>query len=160
MARLHLKPHPEHEIYNLSSGTGSETFRQLTAALSSARGTMPPLFWPGLEGPFRGTVNWLAQRARHGGSNAAALLKVFVPYLVWNTVFDNTRVMAEMGRAPAPFSSYCFPLFRFAQEHHFRYPYRPWPAEAAGHAAANDARHGGAGGPELAVQTKAGGIAP
>ena len=39
----------------------------------------------------------------------AKLLKVFLPYLVWNTVFDNSRVVAEMGRSPAPFSQYCYP---------------------------------------------------
>ena len=69
---------------------------------------------------------WLARR-RDSVGHAASLLKVFLPYLVWNTVFDNARVVAEMGRAPAPFSSYCFPLLRFARENHFRYPYREWP---------------------------------
>jgi hypothetical protein len=54
-------------------------------------------------------------------------LEVFLPYLVWNTVFDNTRVVAELRRAPAPFSSYCFSLFRYAKENRFRYPYRDWP---------------------------------
>src|SRR5262249_39632262 len=101
---LHLKPRPGHAIYNLSSGTGSETFQQLTAALARARGTMPPLFWPGLEGPFRGIVERLARRRDNIG-HAASLLKVFLPYLVWDTVFDNSRVVAELGRAPAPFSS-------------------------------------------------------
>src|ERR1700746_2038427 len=33
VVHLHQKAQPEHEIYHLSSGTGSETFRQLTAAL-------------------------------------------------------------------------------------------------------------------------------
>src|SRR5579863_8175558 len=56
---LHQKPHPEHEIYHLSSGKGAETYRQLTDALAGARGTMKPLFWPGLEGTFRGAVDWL-----------------------------------------------------------------------------------------------------
>ena len=60
----------------------------------------------------------------------ASLLKVFLPYLVWNTVFDNTRVVSELGRKPAPFSHYCYPLLKFSQEHHFSYPYRPWPESA------------------------------
>jgi thioester reductase-like protein len=126
---LHQKAHPEHEIYHLSSGTGSETFRQLTDALANASGKMKPLYWPGLEGPFRSLVSWLAKR-RDAVGHAASLLKVFLPYLVWDTVFDNSRVVAELGRAPAPFSSYCFPLLRFAQENHFRYPYRDWPGPA------------------------------
>ena len=37
-----------------------------------------------------------------------------MPYLVWDTVFDNSRVVAEMGRAPEPFSKYCYPLLRFS----------------------------------------------
>ena len=127
---LHQNPRPKHEIYHLSSGVHSESFRQLTAALAKARGRMQPLFWPGLEGPFHGIVERLSRRRDNLG-HAASLLKVFLPYLVWNTVFDNTRVVAELGRAPAPFSSYCFPLFRFARENRFRYPYREWPEGAS-----------------------------
>jgi hypothetical protein len=74
-------------------------------------------------------VSWLARR-RDAVGHAASLLRVFLPYLVWNTVFDNRRVVAELGRAPAEFSSYCFPLLRFAQDNHFRYPYRDWPERA------------------------------
>jgi thioester reductase-like protein len=156
---LHQKPNPEHEIYHLSSGTGSETFQQLTTALANARGTMPPLFWPGLESPFRATVNWAAQRSGNLG-RAASLLKVFLPYLVWNTVFDNSRVVAEMGRAPAPFSSYCFPLFRFARENHFRYPYRDWPTasvNSADQATGHSTDHQLAG---LPLHSKVGGATP
>ena len=126
---LHQHPCPKHEIYHLSSGVKSQSFRELTAALAEARGRMKPLFWPELEGPFRGIVERLSRRGDHLGY-AASLLKVFLPYLVWNTVFDNTRVVAELGRVPAPFSSYAFPLFRFARENRFRYPYREWPAES------------------------------
>jgi hypothetical protein len=63
--------------------------------------------------------------------NLATLFKVFLPYLVWNTVFDNSRVVEAMGRAPAPFSQYCLPLLRFSREHHFLYPYLPWASPAA-----------------------------
>ena len=59
---LHQNPRPKHEIYHLSSGVHSESFRQLTAALAKARGRMQPLFWPGLEGPFHGIVERLARR--------------------------------------------------------------------------------------------------
>jgi thioester reductase-like protein len=126
VVHLHQKPQPEHEIYHLSSGTGSETYRQLTRALAQASGKMAPQFWPGLEGPFRSVVGSLAHR-RDSVGRAASLLKVFLPYLEWNTVFDNTRVVSELGRAPAPFSSYCYPLLRFARKNRFRYPYRDWP---------------------------------
>jgi thioester reductase-like protein len=123
---LHQKPHPLHEIYHLSSGAGSETFSQLTRAIAQAAGKMEPLYWPGLERPFSSAVNWLAgYRGEFGGG--ASLLKVFMPYLVWDTIFDNSRVVAEMGRAPEPFSKYCYPLLRFSRDCHFSYPYRGWP---------------------------------
>ena len=59
--------------------------------------------------------------------HGAALMKVFLPYLTWNTVFDNTRVTSELGRKPVPFSNYSFPLLRFSREHNFTYPYQEWP---------------------------------
>src|SRR4029077_13159169 len=121
---LHLKPNPAHEIYHLSSGTSSETFSELTGALAKAQGKRGPMFMPSLEGPSSKMVNSLARRAGKIGG-LATLLKVFLPYLVWNTVFDNRRVVEETGRAPAPFSQYCYPLLRFSRENHFQYKYRP-----------------------------------
>src|SRR5579862_508469 len=133
---LHLKPNPAHEIYHLSSGTSSETFSELTGALAKAQGKRGPMFMPSLEGPSSKMVNSLARRAGKIGG-LATLLKVFLPYLVWNTVFDNRRVVEETGRKPAPFSQYCFPLLKFSRESHFKYPYRDWPSAAAQpHAAA------------------------
>src|SRR5271163_1119920 len=49
VATLHQKEKPEHDIYHLSSGTGSESFSQLTDALSKAQGKRGPVFVPGLE---------------------------------------------------------------------------------------------------------------
>jgi len=145
ITKLHQQEKTAHEIYHLSSGTGSETFQQLTDALSKAQGKRGPMYVPSLEGPSSKMIHALAGRAGKIGG-LAALLKVFLPYLVWNTVFDNRRVAAEMGRAPAPFSQYCFPLLRYSRENHFTYPYRELPAngfpEAAPQAAgaAGDAR--------------------
>jgi UDP-glucose 4-epimerase len=127
---LHQKPDPRHEIYHLSSGTRSETFGQLTRAIAQAGGKMEPLYWPELKRPFSSTVNWLS-RYRGEFGRSASLLKVFLPYLVWDTVFDNSRVVEEMGRIPEPFSKYCYPLLRFSRTHHFSYPYREWPASVA-----------------------------
>jgi nucleoside-diphosphate-sugar epimerase len=134
VAMLHQKEKPAHEIYHLSSGVGSETFAELTSALAKAQGKRGPAFVPGLEAPSSKMVNALAGRAGKIGG-FATLLKVFLPYLVWNTVFDNSRVVAEMGRTPAPFSSYCFPLFKYSRETHFVYKYRDWPSEFSAGAA-------------------------
>jgi len=126
ISTLHLKANPAHDTYHLSSGTGSQTFRELTRALAAAQNKRSPLFVPVLEKPFDSVVNILANRQGPVG-HGAALMKVFLPYLTWNTVFDNTRVTTEMGRKPVPFSQYSFPLLRFSREHNFAYPYQPWP---------------------------------
>jgi thioester reductase-like protein len=124
---LHQKERPAHDIYHLSSGTDSDTFQELTDALSKAQGKRGPVYVPSLEAPSSKMINALAGRAGKIGG-LATLMKVFLPYLVWNTVFDNARVAAEMGRRPAPFSQYCYPLLRFSRENQFTYKYRDVPA--------------------------------
>jgi thioester reductase-like protein len=130
ISTLHQKPDPEHDTYHLSSGEDSETFAELTDALAKAQGRRPPVFAPRLEAPSSKIVNALAGRAGKVGG-LATLLKVFLPYLIWNTVFDNSRAVSEMGRRPARFSQYCYPLLRFSRENNFNYPYLGWPARAA-----------------------------
>jgi thioester reductase-like protein len=123
---IHQKDEPGHGIYHLSSGTGSEMYKELTDALAEAGGWRRPAYWPWMGGTFSSTVNWLSNR--HGAvAHGASLLKVFWPYLDWNTVFDNSRVVAELGEAPAKFSTYAFPLLKFSRENKFRYPAKPWP---------------------------------
>jgi thioester reductase-like protein len=125
---LHQKDKPTYDTYHLSSGTGSQTYRELTDALASAQGKPSAVYLPALERPFSWAVNQLANW-RSAIGYGASLMKVFLPYLVWNTVFDNTRVVSEMGRAPASFSEYCYPLLVFAKQNRFAYPYRQWPSE-------------------------------
>ena len=134
IATLHQKDQPKYDTYHLSSGTESQTFRQLTTALSAAQNKRGPVFLPFMEKPFAGSVSFLSNR-QGGIANGASLMKVFMPYLVWNTVFDNTRVTSELGRKPVPFSQYSYPLLTFSREHQFRYDYLPWPAAAGGTAA-------------------------
>jgi len=134
IATLHQKDRPEHDTYHLSSGIGSQTFRQITAALAAAQNKRAPVFVPVAEKPFSGSVNLLANRKGPIGKSAS-LMKVFMPYLVWNTVFDNTRVIRELGKKPVPFSEYCYPLLKFSSENEFAYRYQPWPRAAGGTAA-------------------------
>ena len=54
-------------------------------------------------------------------------MKVFMPYLTWNTVFDNTRVTAELGRMPVPFSQYSFPLLNSVANITSSSPTSLWP---------------------------------
>ena len=134
IATLHQKDQPRYDTYHLSSGTDSQTFRQLTSALAAAQQKRAPIFLPFMEKPFGGSVDLLSNRK---GSIAygASLMKVFMPYLVWNTVFDNARVTSELGRRPIPFSQYSYPLLQFSRENQFQYRYQPWPAAAGGTAA-------------------------
>jgi thioester reductase-like protein len=134
IATLHQKDQPQHDIYHLSSGTDSQTFRELTGALAAARHKRGPIFIPFLERPFAGVVNTLANRKSSIGYGAS-LMKVFMPYLVWNTVFDNTRVTTELSRKPVPFSAYSYPLLKFSRDTNFSYQYQAWPARAGGSAA-------------------------
>jgi len=128
---IHQKDHPRYPRYHLSSGTGSETYRELTDALATAAHGGHPTYLPSLGKTFSGTVNWLSQKKSTLG-HGASLLKVFWPYLVWNTVFDNSRVVEELdGEAPARFSGYAYPLLKFSRENKFRYPAKPWPSENA-----------------------------
>ena len=134
IATLHQKDQPRYDTYHLSSGADSQTFRQLTAALAAAQNKRAPIFVPFMEKPFGGSVDFLSNRK---GSIAygASLMKVFMPYLVWNTVFDNTRVTSELGRKPVPFSQYSYPLLQFSRDNQFQYRYESWPAAAGGTAA-------------------------
>ncbi|MCA9519791.1 MAG: SDR family oxidoreductase [Myxococcales bacterium] len=125
---IHQSDAPRYDAYDLSSGTESLTYGQVVDALSSSGHRTRPIFLPFLEQPFTKLVDALSNSPREWGLvPAASLMKVFLPYLVFNTVFDNSRVVEEMGRKPTPFSEYAYPLFRFASEGNFRYPYRPWP---------------------------------
>src|SRR5208282_606232 len=108
IATLHQKEKTQYDTYHLSSGVESQTFRELTVALAAARQKRAPIFLPFLGKPFANTVNALSNR-KGGIGYGASLMKVFMPYLQWNTVFDNTRVTSELGRKPVPFSQYSFP---------------------------------------------------
>ena len=135
IATLHQKEQPQYDTYHLSSGRESQTFREVTAALAASRQKRAPVFLPFLEKPFSGVVKTLANR--HGSvAYGASLMKVFMPYLVWNTVFDNSRVVTELGRKPVPFSQYSHGLLQFSRDNNFAYHYKPWPAATAGGSAA------------------------
>jgi len=129
IVKIHQMAEPRYGIYHLSSGKGSQTYKELTDALAGLGNWTKPSYQPWLGGPFSKTVNWLAIK-RGAVGYGASLLKVFWPYLDWNTVFDNSRVIEEMGEAPAKFSSYAFPLLQFSRANKFKYPAKPWPANA------------------------------
>ena len=139
IVKIHQKAEPSFGIYHLSAGTGAQTYREITTALASAGGGMKPKYLPSLGKTFSKTVDRLSRRNSSVG-RGASLLKVFWPYLDWNTVFDNSRVVSEMGGVPpAKFTTYAHRLLKFSRENKFKYPAKPWPSDpkAATSAAGN-----------------------
>ena len=128
IADIHEQEAPKHRIYHLSAGEGSESYRRIMERLRVGGRRLPHLFVPALERPFGRSLAALAVTPRGlGVSGAASLLNVFWPYVTFDTVFDNRRVVEALGERPAPFSDYAGPLLEFALGHGFSYPHEPWP---------------------------------
>ncbi len=125
---VHQSDAPKYDSYNLSTGDASPNYQTIIDALASA-GLPRRRFAPWLAKPFEATVERLMSTPRSWGvSLPASLMKVFWPYLTFNTVFDNSRIVEELGgKRPAPFTDYAYGLFRFANEGGFKYPHKPWP---------------------------------
>ena len=126
IARLHLKAKPDHKRYHLSGGTASPTGFQIDAALRPAG--MRLRFAPRLSRPFHVVVRGLNRLPRGNKLQpVGAVMKVFWPYITFDTVFDNTRVTSELD-LPAPnFTTYGAELFQYATGNGFKYPYVALP---------------------------------
>jgi thioester reductase-like protein len=131
IADVHVKTSPAFDTYHLSSGVSAKTAIEIgRAMLSKYPDRRPPRFVPRAEGAFASVVDRMASMtARKGMRGQAALVgslfKVFLPYITFDTVFDNTRIVSELGEAPVPFTDYCGELYAWAKEHRFTYPHRP-----------------------------------
>ena len=87
---------------------------------------------PRLANAFGTSIDALTHTPRGWGvAPGASLMKVFWPYLTFNTVFDNARIVEEMGEAPMTFTQYAYPLLRFAIEGDFHYDHLPWPGKTS-----------------------------
>lgn len=127
ISRIHTASQPKHDIYHLSAGVHSKSARQIADALVA--GTSRRARFAGrLEGAFDAAVR-VMNRAPRGTpvAGVGALLKVFLPYITYDTVFANERAVAEVGEAPRPFIDYCEPLYQWSKQHQFRYPAQPLP---------------------------------
>jgi thioester reductase-like protein len=128
IADIHQREAPRHRIYHLSAGEGSETHAQLMERLRLRGRPIAHRFAPGLEPSFGRMVSALAATPRSlGVSNVASLLNVFWPYVTFDTVFDNRRVVEELGEAPRSFGEYGSQVLDFALDHDFSYPFQRWP---------------------------------
>jgi thioester reductase-like protein len=132
IATIHQKPDAAHGIYHLSSGKDSLTNAQIVGCLRLHGKKIAQRFAPALAQPFASLTNTLADTPKkYGVAGPASLLKVFWPYLTFDTVFDNARVVNELGEAPASFERYASPLLDFAVDNNLAYPYAPWPEGSA-----------------------------
>jgi thioester reductase-like protein len=141
IADIHQKAAPKYRIYHLSAGESAETHRAMMERLRVDGRPLKHVFVPSLESPFGWAANALSTTPRGlGVSGIASLLRVFWPYVVFDTVFDNRRVVEELGEAPLGFSDYGGRVLDFALANDFSYSYQPWPAgrTAAEHASSPD----------------------
>lgn len=127
IATLHTKPKPAHRIYHLSAGARSASAAEIAKAMLARTGRRAPRFLSPMQRPFAAAVDALASGPRGKLSLMASLLKVFLPYVTNDVVFDNERVVAELGERPAPFTDYCGPLYEWAKRARFTYPVEPLP---------------------------------
>jgi thioester reductase-like protein len=126
---VHMADAPRHDAYNLSSGVASPTYGDIVQALEQAGHRPRSMFAPRLGRVFSTAVEAaMSTPKKYGIAPAASLMKVFWPYLTYDTVFDNTHIVDALGgERPRPFTEYALPLLRFAVDNRFSYPYRPWP---------------------------------
>ena len=129
---VHMADKPRYDAYNLSAGAASPSYRQIVDALEAAGHRPRSMFAPRLGRVFSAAVEAaMSTPKKYGIAPAASLMKVFWPYLTYDTVFDNSRIVQELGgERPRPFPEYAHPLLRFAVDGKFSYPYRPWPEDA------------------------------
>ncbi len=124
IATLHLLPAPKHEQYNLGAGHGSTTGRQIAEALA-ADGQRIRFAGP-LSRPFDLAMRGLSRTPKGQPLRPiGAIMKVFWPYITYDTVFDNTRVVAEVGEKPRAFEDYCAGMLRWSYAHGLRNPEPP-----------------------------------
>jgi thioester reductase-like protein len=137
IVELHQRPNVEYGTYHLSSGEESLRYDQIVGSLRLHGKRMFHRFVPGLNPAFERLVAAAAATPPSWAvSRPAALLKVFLPYLCFDTVFDNTRVVRALGERPKSFDQYSSRLLDFAVDHAMTYPYQdlPSPSSPAGHA--------------------------
>ncbi len=132
IATVHMKDAPKYDCYHLSAGTRSLSAETIAGALAGAVGRRPPRFVGAAEQPFATAAELMMRFPKKSAvALVGSLLHVFLPYITYDTVFDNERIVSELGEAPVPFTGYCAELYRWAKRHDFEYPYRPLPSRPA-----------------------------
>ena len=136
IATLHMKDETEHDTYNLSGGVNSPTAAEMGEVIAAYRGSREARFLPRLEAPFTNAMRQLGNlKGKNPAKLVGALFTVFMPYVTYDTVFDNSRAVNEVGVAPVPWAEFGGRLCAYVKSVDFKYPYRPLPAPPASGAA-------------------------
>ena len=129
IATVHMKAQPKYDIYHLAAGEQSLPAEAIARELAFAVGKRAPRFVGAAEKPFASAAEVMMRFPRKSSvALVGSLLHVFLPYITYDTVFDNTRIVSEIGASPVPFTAYCAELYRWAKKHEFAYPYAALPA--------------------------------
>ncbi|MDQ3032328.1 MAG: SDR family oxidoreductase [Myxococcota bacterium] len=132
IADLHVKKEPRWDTYHLSSGRAAQSAKEIgEALLSRYPSRRPPRFVPFAERPFGAIVDRMASLPKSQVALIGSLLKVFLPYITFDTVFVNDRVCEELGETPVPFTEYCGDLYAWAKSVDYTFPHEPLPASIA-----------------------------
>ncbi|MBX2797367.1 MAG: SDR family oxidoreductase [Myxococcales bacterium] len=113
VATLHLTEALKHDVYHLSMGTDAPTGHSLKRAVAEVGQTMR--FVGSLSTPFHLAMRALDRFPRSKAQRAAAVMKVFWPYMTNNVVFDNTRASEVLG-PPPPFEVIAPGMMRYARQ--------------------------------------------
>ncbi|MCA9489740.1 MAG: SDR family oxidoreductase [Myxococcales bacterium] len=122
IGELHHKPVLAHQAYSLSAGLSSPTAGSIADALAPDRRMR---LQGRLGGTFELTVRGMNRLPRGVLQRTGAVMKVFWPYITYDTVFDNTRAVTELGHPPTRFEDYCLGMVRYSRQVRFRNPVRP-----------------------------------
>ena len=130
LGTIHLKRELKYDVYHLSSGTASPTAREMAPVFSRASGKRAPVMVPSMLGATQMAFNAIASLPQKNDLTlVGSLFKVFLPYITYDTVFDNRRAVEELGKSPARFVDYGPAFTSWARSQHYRYAYRPLPAK-------------------------------
>ncbi|MDD9972153.1 MAG: SDR family oxidoreductase [Myxococcales bacterium] len=117
--------------FHLSAGQGSQTAAQIVQALRIHGKPLTGRLVGELEGGASRLAKMAAQAPR--GSTIGrfgSMMRVFWPYITFDTVFDNQRIVEYLGHAPPVVTEYMSRTLEFAIESGFKFPYKPWPDDA------------------------------
>jgi len=119
---IHLKEDPEHTTYHISSGVDSPSLRDIIKTLKGPSAIMPTLFIPLLLKPFSLLIHCISISPRiFGLKKLGWLIRVYLPYVTYDTVFDNSRIVNELNISPASFLKYGKELFDWARKNGYQF---------------------------------------